>query len=96
MIAVEFPMQRRSQHRANLRDGNRRVDFFPLPVLLREKPGRYQRKRLMMMPAPPRPNFIIGQAGFALGSPKTFFDAMLRLGTRANSASGVSGGAFDR
>jgi hypothetical protein len=29
MIAVEFPMQRRSQQRANLRDGDRRRGFFP-------------------------------------------------------------------
>jgi hypothetical protein len=55
------------------------VCFFPPPRLLREKPGRQQRERLMMMPATPCANFVIGQPGFALGSLQALFDAVLRL-----------------
>src|SRR5579871_3234876 len=55
------------------------VLFFPAPGFLREEPGGDQREGLMMMPAAPRANFVIGQAGFALASLQAFFDAVLGL-----------------
>ena len=55
------------------------VDFFSLLRFLREEPVGHQRKCLMMMPAAPRANFVVGQAAFPLGALETFFDAMSRL-----------------
>ena len=56
------------------------VMFFPPLGFQREKPGSHERKRLMMMPAAPCANFIVGQAGLALGALQTFLDPMLGLG----------------
>ncbi len=60
VIAVEFPIQRRSQQRANLWDSDRWRGFLP-PGFLCEEPGGQQRQCLMMMPTPPRPNFVIDE-----------------------------------
>src|SRR3989304_9172937 len=55
------------------------VDFFSPPGFLREEPGGQERKRLMMMPAMPGANLVIGQAGFALGALQTLLDTMFGL-----------------
>src|ERR1039458_6342447 len=55
------------------------VYFFSPSIFQRQEPRRQQRKRLMMMPANPIANLILGEARIALGPPKAFFNPMLRL-----------------
>ena len=72
------------------------VYFFPPPAFLRQEPGGQQRKRLMVMPANPIPNLILGQPRIALGPLKTLLDSMLCLGDAGKLAQGRFGEAFER
>ena len=55
------------------------VNFFPLPRFLRQEPGGDQGQGLMMMPATPRADLVVGQARLALGALETLFNSMPRL-----------------
>ena len=55
------------------------VRIFSPPRFLGEEPRGDERQGLMMMPARPSANFIIGQARLALGPLQAIFDSMLRL-----------------
>ena len=55
------------------------VHCFSPPRFRDQEPRRDQRQRLMVMPAPPVADFVVGQARFALGAVQTFFDAMFGL-----------------
>ena len=56
------------------------VYFFPPPVFLRQKPRRQQRECLMVMPANPIANLILGQPRIALGPLQALLDPMLGFG----------------
>ena len=56
------------------------VHFFPPPGFADQEPSSNQRERLMMVPAFPIANLVIGQSSFTLGALYTFLDAMFRLG----------------
>ena len=56
------------------------VHFFSPPGFGDQEPGGEQRERLMMVPAFPIANLVVGQAGFALGALDAFLDAMFGLG----------------
>src|SRR5208283_479553 len=53
--------------------------FFPPPLLLRQEPCRYQRKRLMMVPTLPGADVVLRQARLAFGPPQAFLHPMLRI-----------------
>ncbi len=56
------------------------VHFFSPPGFGHQKPRGDERQNLMMMPALPVANLVVGQARFALGASDAFFDAMLGFG----------------
>src|SRR3989337_2356807 len=56
------------------------VHFFSPPGFADQEPGGEQRERLMVMPASPIADLVVGQARFALGALDTFLDAMFGLG----------------
>ena len=56
------------------------VHFFPPPCFADQKPTRDERKRLMMIPASPGANLVVGQPRLALGTLDPFFDAMFGFG----------------
>src|SRR5262249_57100389 len=55
------------------------VHFFPPPGFLRQEPGGDERQGLMMMPATPCSNLVVGQTRFSLGTLQALLDAMLRV-----------------
>ena len=77
-VGLKFLMQQLCDDVTYLLNRETRGQLFPPSLFLRQEPSCYQRERLMMMPAPPRPHLILCQARFALGSPKAFFHSMLR------------------
>src|ERR1700694_363342 len=56
------------------------VYFFSPTSFLHQEPRGDERKRLMMMPADPVANLIVGQSSLALAALETFFNPVLRLG----------------
>ena len=56
------------------------VHFFSPSRFRDQEPRRDQRQRLVVMPAAPVADFVVGQAGFTFGATQTFFDAVLGLG----------------
>ena len=55
------------------------VQFFPPQNFEHQKPRGYQRQDLMVMPAQPIPNLVVGQTRFALAALDRFFDAVCLL-----------------
>ena len=55
------------------------VRFFPPQSFEHEKPHGDQRQDLMVMPAQPIPNLVVGQTRFALAALDRFFDAVCLL-----------------
>ena len=56
------------------------VHFFSPPGFRHQEPRCDERKRLMMMPAFPVANLVVGKPGFALAASNALFDAMFRFG----------------
>ena len=56
------------------------VHFFSPPGFRHQKPGGDEGEDLVMMPALPVTDFVVGETRFALGTLDTLFDAMLGLG----------------
>src|ERR1700730_11006582 len=56
------------------------VYFFSPAGFLHQEPGGDERERLMMMPADPIANLVVGQSRLALSALEAFFNPMLRLG----------------
>lgn len=63
-----------------LRECESRYSVFSCPQFAVQKPGGDQRERLMVVPADPGADRIIGQAALALAALQALFDAMLRFG----------------
>src|SRR5690348_1520224 len=55
------------------------VLLFPPPGLPRQEPGRQQRQTLMVVPAFPRPDLVVGQPRLPLGPLQAFLHPVLRL-----------------
>ena len=55
------------------------VRFFPPQSFEHQKPHGDQRQDLMVMPAQPIPNLVVGQTRFALAALDRFFDAVRLL-----------------
>ena len=56
------------------------VEFFSPPSFCHQEPRGDQRERLMMVPAAPVTNLVVGQSRFALAPLDTLLDPMLCLG----------------
>ena len=53
--------------------------FFPRPQFAIEEPGGEERQRLVVIPAAPGADLVIGQAALALAALNTFLNAVLGL-----------------